>query len=86
MWNLLYIWSKIFKKICCAAILNSEIHPSAKIEAGSSFINSSMDKYSFCGYDCKIINCSIGAFCSIADEVIIGGARHPAVFITLQRY
>lgn len=72
-----YFWNKVLKKLRGAAILNSEINQSSKVEAGSQVVDSTMDRYSFCGYDCKIINCQIGAFCSIADGVIIGGARHP---------
>ncbi len=72
-----YIWAKVIKKIRGAAINNSTIHPTSKVEAGSQFVNSSMDKYSFCGYDCDINDCSIGAFCSIANNVIIGGGAHP---------
>lgn len=75
--NLLYIWNKVLKKIRGAAIIKSEIHFSSKIGSGSDIINSNMDKYSYCGYDCKIINCQIGAFCSLADGVIIGGVQHP---------
>lgn len=75
--NIVYIWNRILKKIRGSAIANSSIHNTSKVEAGSQFINSSMDRYSFCGYDCKILNCDIGAFCSIADGVIIGGAQHP---------
>lgn len=75
--TLAYLWNKVLKKMRGAAVANSSIHKTSKVEAGSQFINSSMDRYSFCGYDCKILNCNIGAFCSIADGVIIGGAQHP---------
>ena len=79
--NLVYIWNKVLKKMRGAAIAGSTIHSTSKVEAGSQFINSSMDQYSFCGYDCKILNCDIGAFCSIADGVIIGGAQHPIEWV-----
>jgi acetyltransferase-like isoleucine patch superfamily enzyme len=36
-----------------------------------------MGKYSYCGYDCEIINAKIGNFTSIANNVVIGGANHP---------
>ena len=42
-----------------------------------------MEKYSFCGYDCEIINCRIGSFCSIANNVIIGGAMHPINWVSM---
>ena len=72
-----YIWSKIFKKIRSSAIKDSTIHRTSKVESGSSFINSEMGKHSFCGYDCDISNATIGAFCSIANGVVIGGGMHP---------
>lgn len=75
--NIRYLWNRLLKKMRGVAVANSIIHKTSKVEAGSQFINSSMGRYSFCGYDCKIINCDIGSFCSIADGVIIGGAQHP---------
>lgn len=77
-----YIWNKILKKIRGRAIYNSKIDSTSKIEAGSLVINSIMGRYSFCGYDCKIINTDIGAFCSIADGVVIGGAQHPIDWVS----
>ena len=81
--NLRYLWNRILKKMRGVAIRNSSVHRTSKIEAGSQFVCSKMDKYSYCGYDCKIINCNIGAFCSIADEVVIGGAQHPTKWIAM---
>jgi acetyltransferase-like isoleucine patch superfamily enzyme len=80
---ILYYWSKFFKKIKYKSIVNSEVHKTAKVEAGSSFINSRMGKYSFCGYDCEILNCCIGSFCSIANGVIIGGEMHPLGWLSM---
>ena len=80
MWNsidLCYIWAKFFKKFRSSAIKKSHIHKTSKVEAGSSIINTIMDKHSFCGYDCEIINCRIGSFVSIANQVVIGGGEHP---------
>ena len=75
--KILYYWSKLLKKIKSKAIINSTIHKTSKVEAGSEIVNSLFDKHSFCGYDCEIINCEIGSFCSIANKVIIGGGMHP---------
>ena len=72
--NLLYLYSKIFKKLRGASLLNSFVDKSSKIESGTSFINSKMGKYSFCGYDCEMLNVNIGNYCSIANNVVIGGA------------
>ena len=72
-----YYWAKFFKKTQGKAILNSVVHKSSKIEAGSAVLNSIMDKHSFCGYYCEINNAEIGSFCSISNHVIIGGGMHP---------
>lgn len=66
-----------------AGIRNSKIHRTSKVEAGSFVINSTFDRYSFCGYDCNLINCSIGSFTSIANRVVIGGARHPMEWVSM---
>ena len=75
--NLIYYWSKLLRKLRGAAIKNSSIHKTSKIEAGSQIVNTLMDKHSFCGYDCEISNCKIGSFTSIANGVVIGGGMHP---------
>ena len=77
-----YFLSKIFKKMRLSSILNSSIHKTSKVESGSSFINSKMDKHSFCGYDCDINHTFIGSFCSIANGVTIGGGMHPSEWVS----
>ncbi len=81
--NIGYYWSKLFKKLRWKSILNSEIHRSSKVESGSLFVNSKMGKHSFCGYDCQIVNTEIGAFCSISNNVVIGGGRHPMEWVSM---
>lgn len=75
--------SRILKKSRFAAIRYSFVHPSAKIESGSSFISSSIDRHSFCGYDCDVYLARIGRFTSIASGVVIGGARHPMEWVSM---
>ncbi|MCK9217611.1 MAG: antibiotic acetyltransferase, partial [Firmicutes bacterium] len=75
--KLLYLWSKILKKLRGSALKNCNIHPTSKVESGCNLVNVNMDKYSFCGYNCEISHCDIGAFTSIANGVIIGGGMHP---------
>lgn len=82
MANLAYYWSKLLKKLPGSALKQSIVHPSSKVEAGSEVVNSRFDKHSFCGYFCKIFNCDIGSFCSIADRVVIGGGMHPMSWIS----
>lgn len=64
------------------AIKGSWIHPTYKVEAGSEVVNSSMDRHSFCGYYCEILWCDIGSFCSIANQVVIGGGMHPMDWVS----
>jgi acetyltransferase-like isoleucine patch superfamily enzyme len=77
-----YLWSKLFKKIRGRAVINSQICKTSKIEAGSSVVNTTFDRHSFCGYDCTIVNCNIGAFSSISNNVVIGGAKHPMEWVS----
>lgn len=76
-----YLWAKLLKKVRGAAIHNSSVHASSKIEPGSSFANSTMGRHSFCGYDCEISAADIGGFCSIANYAAIGGGRHPVEWV-----
>lgn len=71
-----YLVSKIIKKLHLRAIINSDIHETSKVCAGSQIVNVKMNKYSDIGYDCVIINTSIGAFCSFGANIVIGGANH----------
>ncbi|NLB79326.1 MAG: CatB-related O-acetyltransferase [Clostridiaceae bacterium] len=77
-----YLWAKLMLKMRGSAIKNSVLGYDSKIESGSHFINSTMGKYSFCGYNCFINNCEIGSFCSIAGNVVIGGGSHPLEWIS----
>ena len=46
------------------------------VGGGSFFDNVEMGDFSYCGYNCRFQNVVIGKFCSIADDVVIGGAHH----------
>lgn len=39
-------------------------------------------RYSYVGSNISIINTDIGAFCSIADDCMIGGGEHPVHFVS----
>ena len=79
---IVYILSRIFKKLRLASVKDSYISFKSKVESGSLFYNSYMDDFSFCGYDCEIINTRIGKYCSIANNVIIGAAQHPLDWVS----
>lgn len=80
--KILYIYNKILKKIRGSAIKDSSIDSTSKIESGTAFINSSISKHSFIGYDCNFINVEVGSFCSIASKVTVGGVAHPIHFVS----
>lgn len=75
--NIEYLWYKVCQKTKGVAKRNSRISKDAKIGAGSVFVDSSIDRFSYCGYDCFIVNTEIGAFCSLSDKISIGGGTHP---------
>lgn len=77
-----YYWAKAIKKLRLSSIKHSNIHPTSKIESGCNILNVKMARHSFCGYDCEIINTDIGAFCSIANNVVIGGGMHPINWVS----
>lgn len=78
-----YLYSKFFKRIVRGkSILDSTISKRAKVYSGSLVYHSSIGRYSYVGYDCDVISCEIGSFCSIANGVIIGGAQHPMDWVS----
>ena len=80
--NIQYIYSKILKKLRGASVRDSSVHRTSKVESGSLVVGTTMGRYSFCGYDCQLMNCEIGSFCSIASRVSIGGVAHPMHFVS----
>lgn len=80
--SLSYLFSRALRKLRGSAVALSSIHETSKVESGSTVVNSTISRHSFCGYDCSILNCDIGAFCSIASRVSIGGVRHPTEFVS----
>lgn len=78
-----YFFSIIQKKTRLSSVKNSLVHGTSKVESGSVFYNSSMDKHSFCGYNCEIVNTEIGCFTSIANNVVSGGGRHPMEWVSM---
>ena len=77
-----YIYAKIANRIRGKAIIGSNIHKTSVINYGCNIVNTKMDRYSYCGNDCQIVSCDIGAFCSISDHVFIGGAEHPMEWVS----
>ena len=77
-----YLVSRFIKKSRGSAIAESTIHPTSKIESGSTILRTTFGRHSFCGYDCTFIDCTVGAFCSISSKVSAGGSRHPMEYVS----
>ena len=82
MLTLQYVISRVIRKLRGSAVRDSVIHPTSKVESGSTIVRTTFDRHSFCGYDCTLIDCAVGSFCSIANAVSIGGARHPIEYVS----
>ncbi|NLY45105.1 MAG: CatB-related O-acetyltransferase [Tissierella sp.] len=80
--KVLYYVSKLIKKLHLPAIKEAQIDDTSRICSGSHIVNSSVDRYSYIGNFCTVINTEIGSFCSIADNTIIGGANHPIEWVS----
>ena len=59
------------------AMRNCHIDSTVRVCPKSELNGTNIGKYSYIGNDCFMVNVDIGAFCSIADRVCIGGAGHP---------
>ena len=75
--TLSYIWERFWRKLPGAAIRDSKLEKPVKIGTHSTVIQAEIGHYSYCGYDCTLINCRIGRYCSLANHVSIGLAGHP---------
>lgn len=81
--TLSYLYSKFFKIVLQGkSIRNSRIDKTAKIYSGTEFYDSSIGRHSYIGYNSEIHSCDIGAFCSIANGLIVGGAKHPLDWVS----
>lgn len=58
------------------------IEPPARIWHGSALGDTRMGRHSYCGVDCSISHCTIGRFCSIGPDVVIGMGIHPTGMVS----
>ena len=79
--KIVYLLSRIQKRLSLPSIKNSRVEKTAKIEAGTIFVNSTIRRHSFCGFDCEVYHADIGSFCSIANGVVLGGGEHPSSWV-----
>lgn len=75
-------WSKLFQRLHGYAVRDSCFDPKASVSPGCNIINCTLGKHSYLGVDTWAINAEIGSFCSIADNVYIGGAEHPMEWLS----
>lgn len=78
MYNIKYLLSKAFLYyLSLPSIFKSTIHNTSKVCPGSNIVQSEMDKFSYIGKHCQLLEVKVGKFCSIGDYCYIGGANHP---------
>lgn len=82
MYSIKYLIFKFLKKGRLHGSYKTSVHYTSKIEAGSTVLESSIDKHSFCSYDCTIVRTKIGKYVSIGSNVIIGGSDHPLNWVS----
>lgn len=68
--------NSIIDKGCCIDP-KSIIHPNVHLLENSIVNNSEINSYTYLGKNCLVQNTSIGKFCSIANDVLIGLGNHP---------
>lgn len=72
-----YLIAKLITKLHLPAVIDSQIAKTARVGSASHIVSSVFGRYTYCGNFNSIINCEVGNFCSIANNVSIGGASHP---------
>lgn len=77
-----YLYAKILKKLRGSSIKNCKLAPTARVYSGSYLLDTSVSRYSYIGYDCKILHSEIGSFCSFADHILVGGDEHPISWVS----
>lgn len=80
LWN---YYAKAVKKLHGKSIRSSQIDQTSTIYPGCNIVHTKMDRCSYIGHDSTIINTTIGSFCSISDNVFIGGAEHPTNWVSM---
>ena len=74
--------AKGLRRLNLPALRHCRIDRRARVLGGSQLTTVCMGRYSYCGYNCRMTDVTIGAFCSISDAVVVGGAEHPVRFVS----
>lgn len=75
--TLSYLYSKIIKKLHGKSIRDSIVDSTSSIFTSCNIVRCKIGRYSYVGHDSTLVNTEVGNFCSISDNVFIGGAEHP---------
>lgn len=80
---LLGLPGRVFSRISLFAMVkDSKVHPKAAVLRGTRVYSSVIGKYSYVGSNCYVLHCELGNFCSISNNVVIGGGKHPSTFVS----
>lgn len=63
-------------------VTGSALHPTAKLAGGCRVDRSTVGRYTYMGAGGRLILCQVGAFCSLAGGVKIGGGAHAMDFVS----
>lgn len=81
--SLQYFIAKGFKRLLNPpALRDCAIDRTSKVCPKSELLRVILGRYSYIGSSCFMVNAQIGSFCSIADDVVIGGATHQMQFVS----
>ena len=78
-----YYMIRILRKfIFFSSVKSSVIDKTSKIGLNNQIFHCNINRYTYTGENCNIIEAEIGSFCSIASNCIIGGAAHPVDWVS----
>ncbi len=84
MRSLRYIFVRAMRKLINPpAISQSRLGENAKCDIGSVVSDSTMGRYSYIGEFTHLLSTDVGDFCSISSYCAIGGAAHPADWVSM---
>lgn len=72
----------MFKKSILSIVKNSCIDKNARVLSFTKVYDSNVGSYTYIGRNSLIVKCKIGKYCSIAEGVKIGVAKHPINYVS----
>lgn len=81
--NIKYYFIRVLRKIFkFNAIKNSKLDKKSRLTYNIQMVNSLLGRFSYIGSNTKVFCTSIGKFCSIAEDCIIGGPSHSINYVS----